>query len=118
MGDTIRDNPELVEKFVRAFARGHAFALDDTNREVVLAHLKEGNPQEGEDVGFQSALFDAVRAKTVPVDDSNGMGYLPPEIWVEWQDSMVEGGDLSAPLDDLEAAYTNDFSAAVNKSLK
>lgn len=118
MGDTIRNTPELVEKFGRAFARGHAFALDDANRAAVLAHLKEGNPQEGEDAGFQSALFDAVRAKTVPVDDSNGMGYLPPEIWVEWQDSMVEGGDLGAPLDDLEAAYTNDFVPIWNASLK
>ena len=118
MGDTIRNNRELVEKFGRAFARGHAFSLDDANREAVLAHLKEGNPQEGEDAGFQSALFDAVRAKTVPVDDSNGMGYLPPKIWAEWQDSLVEGGDLSAPLDDLEAAYTNDFVPIWNAGLK
>ncbi|MEM7044728.1 MAG: ABC transporter substrate-binding protein [Pseudomonadota bacterium] len=118
MGDTIRDNPELVEKFVRAFMRGHAFALDDANRETVLAHLAEGNPQEGEDAAFQSALFDAVRAKTIPVDMSNGLGYLPHEIWEEWQTSMVEGGDLEAPLDDLNAAYTNDFTAAANESLK
>ena len=118
MGDTIRNNPGLVEKFGRAFARGHAFALNDANRAAVLAHLKEGNPQEGEDAGFQSALFDAVRAKTVPVDDSNGLGYLPPKIWAEWQDSLVEGGDLSAPLDDLEAAYTNDFVPIWNASLK
>ena len=117
MGDTIRDNPELVEKFLRAFARAHVFALDDANRETVLAHLAEGNPQEGEDAGFQSALFDAVRAKTIPVDDSNGLGYLPPEVWAEWQDSMVAGGDLEAPLDDLEAAYTNDFVAIVNEGL-
>ncbi len=118
MGDTIRDNPELVEKFGRAFARAHAFALDDANRDVVLAHLKEGNPQEGEDPAFQSALFDAVRAKTIPVDDSNGLGYLPPDIWAEWQESLVAGGDLSAPLDDLEAAYTNDFIAIWNEGLK
>ena len=97
MGDTIKDNPELVEKFVRAFMRGHAFALDDANRETVLAHLAEGNPQEGEDAAFQSALFDAVRAKTIPVDMSNGLGHLPHEIWEEWQASMVEGGDLEAP---------------------
>jgi len=104
MGDTIRDNPELVEKFGRAFARAHTFALDDANREAVLAHLKAGNPQEGEDTGFQSALFDAVREKTIPVDMSNGLGYQPPEIWAEWQDSLVAGGDLEGPLDDLEAA--------------
>ena len=84
----------------------------------MLAHLKKGNPQEGEDPAFQSALFDAVRAKTIPVDDSKGLGYLPPEIWVEWQDSVVEGGDLSGPLDDLEAAYTNDFIPIWNEALK
>lgn len=118
MGDTIRDNPELVEKFGRAFARGHAFALDDANRETVLAHLKAGNPQEGEDAAFASALFDAVRAKTVPVDDSKGLGYQPPEIWAEWQESLVAGGDLAGPLDDLNAAYTNDFVPIWNKGLK
>lgn len=118
MGDTIANDPELVEKFIRAFARGHAFALDDANREAVLAHLKEGNRQEGEDPVFQSALFDAVRSKTIPVDMTNGLGYLPPEVWVEWQDSLVSGGELAAPLDDLEAAYTNDFVAIANEALK
>ncbi|MFK7893862.1 MAG: ABC transporter substrate-binding protein, partial [Granulosicoccus sp.] len=68
MGDTLRDDRELVEKFGRAFARAHAFALDDANREAVLKHLADGNPQEGEDKEFQSALFDAVRSKTIPVD--------------------------------------------------
>ena len=118
MGDTIREDPELVEGFLRAFARGHAFALDDANRETVLKHLADGNPQEGEDKEFQSALFDAVRSKTIPVDMSNGLGYLPPEVWVEWQDSLVAGGEIAAPLDDLEAAYTNEFIAPINEALK
>ncbi|MEZ5934655.1 MAG: ABC transporter substrate-binding protein [Alphaproteobacteria bacterium] len=118
MGATIRDNPELVEKFGRAHARAHAFALDDANREKVLAHLKAGNPQEGEDAAFQSALFDAVRAKTIPLDDSNGLGWQPPEIWAEWQESLIAGGDLEGPLDDLEAAYTNDFVPIWNEGLK
>jgi NitT/TauT family transport system substrate-binding protein len=112
MGDTIENDPELVEKFIRAFARGHAFALD------VLAHLKEGNRQEGEDAEFQSALFDAVRSKTIPVDMTNGLGYLPSEVWEEWQASLVAGGDLAAPLDDLTAAYTNDFSAMAHEAIK
>jgi len=118
MGDTIENDPELVEKFIRAFARGHAFALDDANRDAVLAHLKEGNRQEGEDAAFQSALFDAVRSKTIPVDMTNGLGYLPPEVWEEWQASLVAGGDLPAPLDDLTAAYTNDFSAMAHEAMK
>jgi len=118
MGDTIADEPELVEGFIRAFARGHAFALDDANRETVLAHLTEGNRQEGEDPEFQSALFDAVRSKTIPVDMTNGLGYLPPEVWEEWQASLVQGGDIPAPLDDLTAAYTNDFIAIANEALE
>lgn len=118
MGDTITNDPELVEGFIRAFARGHAFALDDANREAVLAHLKEGNRQEGEDPEFQSALFDAVRSKTIPVDMTNGLGYLPPEVWEEWQASLVAGGDIAAPLDDLTAAYTNDFSAMAHEAMQ
>lgn len=118
MGDTIRDDRELVEKFGRAFARGHAFALDDANRDAVLAHLKAGNPQEGEDAEFQSALFDSVRSKTIPVDMSNGLGYLPPAVWVEWQDSLLAGGEIEAPLDDLEAAFTNEFIEEWNVAIK
>jgi NitT/TauT family transport system substrate-binding protein len=118
MGDTIRNDRELVEKFGRAFARGHAFALDDANREAVLAHLKAGNPQEGEDAEFQSALFDAVRSKTIAVDMSNGMGYLPPKVWEEWQESLVAGGEIEKPLDDLTAAYTNEFIAGWNEAVK
>ena len=118
MGDTIRDDRELVEKFGRAFARGHAFALDDANREAVLAHLAAGNPQEGEDKEFQSALFDAVRSKTIPVDDSKGLGYLPEAVWEEWQASLVAGGDLPAPLEDLTAAYTNEFIEGWNAAIK
>jgi NitT/TauT family transport system substrate-binding protein len=109
MGDTIRNDRELVEKFGRAFMRGHVFALDDANRETVLAHLATGNPQEGEDKEFQSSLFDAVRSKTIPIDPDVDYGYMPPEIWEEWQANLVAGGEIPGPLDDLEAAYTNEF---------
>lgn len=111
MGDTIRDDRALVEGWSRAFARGHAFALDDANREVVLQHLADGNPQEGEDKEFQSALFDAVREKTIPTDDSDHLGWYPAEVWEEWQESLIAGGELPGPLDDLDAAWTNEFAA-------
>lgn len=115
-GELIRTNPELVEKFVRAIHKGHVFALDDANREAVLAHMAAGNPQESEDPAFAAALFDAVRSKTIPVDMTNGLGYQPPEVWEEWQQVQIAGGDLAAPLPDLTAAYTNDFTLKVNGS--
>lgn len=117
MGDTIREDRELVESWSRAFARGHAFALDDANREAVLGHLAAGNPQEGEDREFQSALFDAVRSKTIPTDMSNGLGWYPAEVWEEWQDALVAGGEIEAPLDDLSAAWTNEFAAIGNAAI-
>ena len=110
MADTIANDRELVEAWSRAFAKGHAFALDDANRETVLEHLAAGNPQEGEDKEFQSALFDAVRSKTIPPKGSEHLGWFPAEVWAEWQESLVEGGELSAPLDDLDAAWTNEFA--------
>ncbi len=117
-GALVRENPELVEKFLRGFMKGHAFALDDANREKVLAHLAEGNPQEGEDQAFASALFDVVRSKTIPVDPAHGLGFMPPEVWEEWQAAQVAGGEMAAPLDDLTAAYTNDFVLKLQAEMK
>ena len=110
MADTIANDRALVEAWSRAFTRGHAFALDDANRDAVLKHLADGNPQEGEDKEFQSALFDAVRSKTIPSDDSPHLGWFPAEVWQEWQDSLVAGGDIAAPLEDLGAVWTNEFA--------
>ncbi len=118
MGQTVRNNPDLVTKFGRAFARGHAFALKAENKAKVLAHMKAGNPQESEDPAFASALFDAVMSKTIPIDASKGLGYQPPEVWAEWQKSLIETGDLKAPLPDLSAAFTNQFVAAWNAGIR
>ncbi|MGR3655650.1 ABC transporter substrate-binding protein [Paracoccus sp. UBA5162] len=110
MADTIANDRALVEAWSRAFAKGHAFALDDANRDKVLGHLADGNPQEGEDKEFQSALFDAVRSKTIPPEGSPHLGWYPAEVWAEWQESLIAGGELSSPLDDLDAAWTNEFA--------
>jgi NitT/TauT family transport system substrate-binding protein len=116
MSDTIANKRDIVEKFGRAFAKGHAFALDDANREKVMAHLAAGNPQEGEDAAFASALFDAVRSKTVPLDMANGLGYMPPETWEEWHKSLLETGDLKEALE-VDEAYTNEFIEGWNQGL-
>jgi NitT/TauT family transport system substrate-binding protein len=118
MGQTIRTNPDLVLRFGRAFARGHAFALKAENKARVLVHMRAGNPQESEDPGFASALFDSVMSKTIPLDASRGLGFQPPEAWEAWQRSLVETGDLRAPLPDLTAAYTNQFVQAWNAGIR
>ena len=116
-GDLIRTDPELVEGFVRAVARGHAFAMDEANREAALGYLAVANPQESEDPAFASALFDALVANATPMDGSEGLGWLPPDVWADWQDVLVDTGGLEAPLDDLSAAFTNDFVMKVQDAL-
>jgi NitT/TauT family transport system substrate-binding protein len=118
MGATVRNNPDLVTKFGRAVAKGHAFALNPANKAKVMAHLKAGMPQESEDAAFASALFDAVAAKTIPLDRSKGFGFQPPEGWEEWHKNMLSTGDLKAPLPDLANAYTNQFVAAWNAGIR
>ena len=107
----------MVERFGRALVAGHAFALDDGNRDKVLAHLAAGNPQEGEDKEFATALFDAVRAKTVPVDASKGLR-LPAARGLGGlaEEPARRAATSKEPLDDLEAAYTNEFVEAWNKA--
>ncbi|MFK7867744.1 MAG: ABC transporter substrate-binding protein [Roseobacter sp.] len=117
MADTIANDRGLVEAWSRGFARGHAFALDDANRDAVLKHLADGNPQEGEDKEFQSALFDAVRSKTVPTDNSKHLGWYPAEVWQEWEDALVAGGEIPGPLEDLSAVWTNEFAAIGNEAV-
>jgi NitT/TauT family transport system substrate-binding protein len=118
MRSTIEDNPDLVEGFGRAVVRGQVFAMDEANREAVLAHLKAGMPQESEDPEFAEALFEAVLAKTIPLDLSHGWGYQDPAHWERWHNSVVETGALEQPLPDLEAAYTNDFVPAWNEGVQ
>jgi NitT/TauT family transport system substrate-binding protein len=118
MRSYIDENPKIVEGFGRALVRAQVFAMDDANEEAVLAHLKAGMPQESEDTEFARALFHAVRAKTVPADPSKGWGYQNPADWERWHQSLVDTGGLEKPLEDLEAAYTNDFVDAWNEGAK
>jgi NitT/TauT family transport system substrate-binding protein len=118
MRSTIEQDPELVEGFGRAIVRAQNFAMEEANREAVLAHLKAGMPQESEDPEFAEALFEAVLAKTIPLDLSNGWGYQDPAHWERWHQSVVETGDLEQPLPDLEAAYTNEFVPAWNEGIQ
>lgn len=117
MRSTIEQDPELVEGFGRAIVRAQNFAMDEANRASVLAHLKAGMPQESEDPEFAEALFEAVLAKTIPLDLSHGWGYQDPAHWERWHQSVVETGDLEQPLPDLEAAYTNEFVPAWNEGI-
>ena len=107
--DFIEANPDVIRGFGRAVARGYKFGSDPANLEATLVHAAAANPQEAEDPDFARAVFDAVSSRMVSVDPSRPLGYQPPEDWEMWHESVIATGDIPAPLDDLEAAYTNEF---------
>lgn len=108
-------NPKVIEGFGKALVKGTKFGLDPANKDAVLAHAAVGNPQEAEDAKLASALLTAIQDRVTPMDLSSGYGYQPPEHWQMWHESQVATGALSKPLEDLNAAYTNDFVKAWNE---
>jgi NitT/TauT family transport system substrate-binding protein len=117
-GELIREDPDLVERFIRGFARGHAFAMDEANRERVLAHLAAASPQESEDPAFASALFDTLLQNSTPLEGSQGLGWVPPDVWEDWHEVLVETGALETPLEDVQAGLNNDFVLSVQDALQ
>lgn len=107
-------NPETLKAFGRALVKGTKFGLDPANRDATLKHVAAANPQESEDAVFAVALLAGIQERVLPVDPSDPFGHFPPQAWTKWHDSLVAGGDLEKPLDNLEAAYTNQFVEAWN----
>lgn len=105
----LEGNQEVLEGFGRALVKGTRFGMDPANLEATLQHVAAGNPQESEDPDFATVLLESMKDRTRPATEGDPIGYFPPEAWVKWQDSLVAGGSLEAPMDDLDAAYTNEF---------
>ena len=54
--------------------------------------------------------------KATPPDLSKGWGWQNPQDWENWHKALLATGDLKQPLPNIEAAYTNKFVEAWNKT--
>ncbi|MCA9931306.1 MAG: ABC transporter substrate-binding protein [Anaerolineales bacterium] len=101
---TIAENPELVEAFVRATLRGLADTL--------------ANPDEAFETSkkFVEGLADdrkPVLEASLALWQAELLGATEAASWEQTQDVLLQIGSLDAPVDDLEAAFTNEFVPAV-----
>jgi len=98
--ETLANNPELVEGFLRALAHGLRDTLDDpdTAYEISKSYV-EGLDDSRRDV-LESSLT---------IWDAETLGLTDGSSWEETQETLMAIGFLDAPLDDLEAAYSNDI---------
>lgn len=99
--DKIKNNPELVRKFVRAVMRGYEDAIKDPEGAVQI--LKKTNPEVDIDVETRSTELQ------IPLWQSEkGVGWQEKEKWVNFTNWMKENGLISKDLD-VKAAFNNSF---------
>jgi NitT/TauT family transport system substrate-binding protein len=99
--ETLRDNPELVRVFVRAFLRGLADTLDDPDAAFEACRKYVEGLDENETV--QRAVLEA----TLLYWQGEPLGESDLAAWQKTEDVMLDAGLLSAPVDTADA-FTND----------
>jgi ABC-type nitrate/sulfonate/bicarbonate transport system substrate-binding protein len=109
LGDYVSENPEIVERFLRAVIKGieYADANPEEAIEIVLKYAPEAD-RDHELYMLQTEL-DAAKGGAA---ETGGIGAQTVDQWQKLHDYLVQYGALAAPLDDLEAAYTSDYLPA------
>jgi NitT/TauT family transport system substrate-binding protein len=100
---TLRDDPELVRRMLRATLRGLRDTLEDPDAAFEISRsYVEGLSGEAESIQRQ------VLAESIRFWKAERLGYSQPGAWENMERVMLEAGLLAAP-QDLDRAYTNDF---------
>lgn len=100
---TIKENPDLVERFLRAYVKGWKYAVEYPEKAAdIMAVL---NPKVSRDVQLDMMKLTIPYIK--PTDDFK-IGWMTLEGWKETQAVMLEENILEKPVD-LEKAFTLEF---------
>jgi len=97
---TISENPDLVERYVRAVFRGLADTLDDPAGayEISKSFVE----------GLDDSRYGVLEA-SLPLWKAETLGLTDEASWQQTQDILLGMGFLDSPVDDLTTAYTNEF---------
>lgn len=97
---TLAENPQLVRGFVHALLRG----LQDTLADPDEAFEISKQYVEGLDDSRRGVL-DA----SLPLWEAETLGLTSPDSWSRTHDILLQAEQLDAPVENLEAAYDNQF---------
>jgi len=100
---TLREDPGLVRRMIRATLRG----LRDTLEDPEAAYDVSRKYVEGLS-GANEAVQRKVLEESLRFWQTDRLGFTRPEAWQNMQQVMIDSGLLPAP-QDLEQAYTNEF---------
>ena len=102
----IADNPDLVERFLRATLRGWRYAIENPDEAAAIT-LKY---DETLDEAHQKAMMEAQMPLIHTGEDQ--IGWMKDEIWQGMHEILLEQGVLTEPLD-VEQVYTTEFLQAI-----
>lgn len=98
-----RENPELVERFLRASLKGWNQALGNAEEatEITLKYARVKNKR------FQLEMINKLR----PLVDTgkNHIGWMDAHAWQNMHDLLLQQGTLSKPIEHLDTLYTTRF---------
>jgi len=99
---TLREQPELVRAFARAFLKGLADTLDDPDAAFEICKTYVEGLEENETV--QRAVLEA----SLLYWEGDPLGWSDPAAWEETADVMLEA-ELLSGVADVDKAFTNDY---------
>jgi NitT/TauT family transport system substrate-binding protein len=96
----ISRNPEVVEAFVRAVLRGIDYTLKNPTEAFAISKLYVEDLDDS-----RMSVLDA----SIDMWQADILGMTEEASWIRTQDVLLQIGFLDEGVDDLQAAFTNDF---------
>jgi NitT/TauT family transport system substrate-binding protein len=104
--DMIENNPELVEKFVRATAKGLRYAIDNPEK-AVDSYIKNFNPDAEKDRALEMGYWNRIVNEVIEPSKFK-LGDIDKNQWTTTQDTLFNIGVIDKKTD-LSKAYTTEF---------
>lgn len=100
---TIKDNPDLVRKMIRATLRGIEYTVNHPDESFEISK-KYVSTLASADLKTQKQVL----SNSIEMFKTDHYGFSRPEAWQNMQDILLKMGLLSQPLD-LNHAFTNEY---------
>ena len=105
----IKERPDLVRRFTRAYLRAFQDVINNPQEAVEI--LAKHNPEVVEKKDVMLKQLDADVKYTFTSDDTraNGLGWNPPRKWHATHDTLLKLNVIEKAVTNINSLYTNDF---------
>ncbi|MDR3573365.1 MAG: ABC transporter substrate-binding protein [Anaerolineaceae bacterium] len=103
---TLKDNPDLVRRMVKALLEGISYTMAHPDEAYTISTSYVENLAKAD-----TSVQKQVLATSMDLWKTNHLGYTDPKAWTNMQDILLKMGLLKQPLD-LSKAFSNDYLPA------